>query len=299
MKTVTTQQLTSTNTLDQLTWTWQGHKIQYTVMGVGQPLLLIHGFGASIGHWRKNLPVLAEKGYRVFAIDLLGFGGSDKPALDYTVELWQKQIKDFWSAHISEPTVFVGNSIGGLLSLMAIADFPEIARGGVLINCAGGLNHRPEELNLPMQLIMGAFTKLVSWQVTGRLIFNNIRQKQRIRRTLFQVYSNREAVTDELVDMLYEPSCDPGAQQVFTSVLSAPAGPTPTELLGRLQHPLLVLWGEDDPWTPIAGAAIYQELAAGDRNTEFYPIPNAGHCPHDEKPDMVNNLISNWLAQRC
>ena len=106
-------------------------------------------------------------------------------------------------------------------------------------------------------------------------------------------------MTDELVDILYEPSCDPGAQQVFTSVLSAPAGPTPTELLGRLQHPLLVLWGEDDPWTPIAGAAIYQELAASDRNTEFYPIPNAGHCPHDEKPDTVNNLISNWLAQRC
>ncbi len=268
-------------------------------MGVGQPLLLIHGFGASIGHWRKNLPALAEKGYRVFAIDLLGFGGSDKPALDYTVELWQKQIKDFWSAHINEPTIFVGNSIGGLLSLMAIADFPEIARGGVLINCAGGLNHRPEELNLPMQLIMGAFTKLVSWQVTGKFVFNNIRQKQRIRRTLFQVYSNREAVTDELVDILYEPSCDPGAQQVFTSVLSAPAGPTPTELLGRLQHPLLVLWGEDDPWTPIAGAAIYQKLAASDRHTEFYPIPNAGHCPHDEKPDMVNNLILNWLAQRC
>ena len=64
-------------------------KIRYTVAGEGQPLLLIHGFGASIGHWKKNIPVLAEAGYRVFALDLLGFGASDKAPLDYTLELWQ------------------------------------------------------------------------------------------------------------------------------------------------------------------------------------------------------------------
>jgi len=63
---------------------WQGHKIQYTVMGTGRPLVLIHG-SAAIGHWRKNIPVLAAGGYQVFALDLLGFGGSDKPALDYTL----------------------------------------------------------------------------------------------------------------------------------------------------------------------------------------------------------------------
>ncbi|NES80049.1 MAG: alpha/beta fold hydrolase [Moorea sp. SIO2B7] len=267
-------------------------------MGTGQPLLLIHGFGASIGHWRKNIPVLAENGYRVFAIDLLGFGGSDKPALDYTVELWREQIKDFWEAQINEPTVFVGNSIGGLVSLMLITKFPEIAAGGVLINCAGGLNHRPDELNLPLRLVMGAFTKLVSAPVTGKFIFNRIRQKHRIRRTLFQVYRDHRAVTDELVNILYEPSCDPGAQQVFASVLTAPAGPKPTQLLGQLEHSLLILWGENDPWTPISGARIYQEFAARNKGIEFYPIPNAGHCPHDEKPDIVNELILNWLTQR-
>jgi pimeloyl-ACP methyl ester carboxylesterase len=295
---MTAQQLVETNTFEKLTWTWQGNKIQYTVMGVGRPLLLIHGFGASIGHWRKNIPILAENGYRVLAIDLLGFGGSDKPARDYTVELWQQQIKDFWEAHIQEPTVLIGNSIGGLLSLMAIAQFPEIAAGGVLINCAGGLNHRPDELALPLRLIMGAFTKLVSYPLTGKLIFDSIRQKHRLRRTLYQVYSDRAAVTDELIDLIYEPSCHPGAQQVFASVLTAPAGPTPQELLQRLQHPLLVLWGDSDPWTPITGATIYQELAQIGRDVEFYAIANAGHCPHDEKPEMVNQLILQWLARR-
>ena len=275
------------------TWTWQGHQIPYTVMGSGQPLLLIHGFGASIGHWRKNIPVLADRGYKVFAMDLLGFGGAAKPAENYSLELWQKQIKDFWEAQIQEPTVFIGNSIGGLLTLMVMSDYPEITRGGVLINCAGGLNFRPNELNLPLRLMMGVFTKLVSSPITGKLMFNNIRNKKRIRNTLYQVYQNREAVTEELVDILYQPSCDPGAQQVFASVLTAPPGPTPQELLPKLQHPLFVLWGEEDPWTPITVTGIYQELP----NAQFHSIPNAGHCPHDEKPKVVNELILNWLSQ--
>ena len=282
-------------TLKNLDWTWQGHDIRYTVAGEGKPLLLIHGFGASIGHWQKNIPVLAESGYRVYALDLLGFGASGKPTLDYSLELWQEQIKDFWQEHINQPTVFIGNSIGALLSLMLVTNHSEIAAGGVLINCAGGLNHRPEELNLPLRLIMGGFTKLVSSPVTGKFIFNQVRQKKRIRNTLYQVYRDRNAVTDDLIEMLYQPSCDPGAQQVFASILTAPPGKSPQELLPKLQHPLLVLWGEDDPWTPIKGAKIYQDLAAQKPEVEFYPIPNAGHCPHDEKPDMVNQYILDWL----
>ncbi|HAG82547.1 MAG TPA: alpha/beta hydrolase [Cyanobacteria bacterium UBA12227] len=291
---MTTQQLIQVNTLEKHVWTWQDHKIQYTLMGTGKPLLLIHGFGASIGHWRKNIPVLAASGYQVFAIDLLGFGGSDKPALNYSLEVWQQQLKDFWHTHIGESTVFVGNSIGALLSLIMVAEYPEISAGGVLINCAGGLNHRPNELNLPLRLVMGAFTKLVSSKTVGPFLFNRIRQKSRLRRTLSQVYRSREAITEELVDLIYTPSCDPGAQQVFASVLTAPPGPSPTELLPKVKHPLLVIWGEEDPWTPIGGAAIYQQHQnKGD--VQFFTVPNAGHCPHDEKPDVVNQVILNWL----
>ncbi|MDJ0535737.1 MAG: alpha/beta fold hydrolase [Xenococcaceae cyanobacterium MO_207.B15] len=282
-------------TFKNLDWTWQGHNIRYTVVGEGKPLLLIHGFGASIGHWKKNIPVLAASGYQVYAVDLLGFGASGKPALDYTLELWQEQIRDFWQEHINQPTVFIGNSIGALLSLILVTNHPEIASGGVLINCAGGLNHRPDELNLILRLVMGGFTKLVSSPVTGKFIFDRVRQKNRIRSTLYQVYRDRAAVTDDLVEMLYQPSCDPGAQQVFASVLTAPPGATPQELLPKLQHPLLILWGEDDPWTPIKGAKIYENLAATNESVKFYPIPTAGHCPHDEKPDIVNKHILDWL----
>ena len=291
------QQLTTTTSFEKLTWKWKGYKIQYTVMGEGSPLVLVHGFGASIGHWRKNIPFLASGGYRVFAIDLLGFGGSDKPPLNYTMELWSELLKDFQATHIQAPTVFIGNSIGALLSLMAIANHPETAAGAVLINCAGGLSHRPHELNPPLRVAMSAFNRLVRSRITGQVIFNRVRQKAQIRRTLLQVYRNREAVTDELVDLLYAPSCDPGAQHVFASILSADPGPTPAQLLPKVKHPLFVIWGADDPWTPITGTKIFQQASENGQQIQITPIPKAGHCPHDEVPDIVNPLILEWLGK--
>lgn len=293
-----TQQLPATSTLEKLYWNWQGYKIQYTVMGTGIPLVLVHGFGASIGHWRKNIPVLANAGYQVYAIDLLGFGGSDKPLLNYTVFVWVELLKDFCKAHIQEPVVFIGNSIGALLSLIVVTEHPEISGGAVLINSAGGLSHRPHELNPPLRIVMGAFNKLIGHPISGKFVFDRIRQKAQIRRTLYQVYRDRKAVTDELVDLLYTPSCDPGAQQVFASILTAPPGPTPLELLPKLKCPLLVIWGAEDPWTPITGAKIYELARENGKDIKIVPIPGAGHCPHDEVPDVVNREIVEWLSLR-
>jgi pimeloyl-ACP methyl ester carboxylesterase len=302
------------------TWEWQGHQINYVEWGPaaaaqGTPLLLLHGFGASIGHWQKNIPVLAAAGYHVWAIDLLGFGASDKPALPYTMELWQTLVQDFWQAKIQQPMVVVGNSIGGLLTLMLLADQsdipgsgmtgPNMILGGILLNPAGGLNHRPDELNPLLGRILGTFSQLASSAWLGPWLFNQVRQKSRIRNSLKQVYRNQAAVTDELVEMLHRPSCDPGAQKVFAAILSAPAGPRPTDLLPKIHVPLLILWGEDDPWTPIAAAADYRQ-AAQERSGEtpnasitIIPIPRTGHCPHDERPELVNPCILAWLRQQA
>ncbi len=271
-------------------------------MGTGRPLVLVHGFGASLGHWRKNIPVLAAAGYQVFALDLLGFGGSEKPGLDYTLELWEELLKEFWATQIQVPAVFIGNSIGALLSLMVVVDYPEISAGGILLNCAGGLNHRPNELSVPLRTAMGMFTRLVGSKWLGAFLFNQIRQKSRLRRTLRQVYFDPEAITDELVELIYAPSCDRGAQQVFASVLVAPPGPAPAELLPKLKRPLLVLWGEKDPWTPVSGGRIFQTQPESRRNQgvpniQFTSIPDAGHCPHDERPEVINPLMLEWLAK--
>jgi pimeloyl-ACP methyl ester carboxylesterase len=284
--------------LEKQTWTWNGHTIAYTVMGEGQPLVLIHGFGASIGHWRKNIPVLAEAGYRVYALDLLGFGDSDQPPIDYTLDLWQALLKDFWAEFIQTPAVYVGNSIGGLLTLMMLADHPECTSAGAVLNCDGGLNHRPEELHPPLNWVMGAFTRVVSSEFLGPFVFSQVRRKPRIRSSLKQVYRNREAITDELIDMIHTPASKPTAQKVFASIVTAPPGPKPTDLLPKIQQPLLVLWGENDPWTPIKGADVYRQLAEDPDQSNpvtFHSIPDTGHCPHDERPEIVNALMLDWL----
>ncbi len=285
--------------LEKHTWQWQGHTIAYTVQGEGQPLVLIHGFGASLGHWRKNIPVLATAGHRVYALDLLGFGDSDQPLLPYTLDLWQALLYDFWAEFVQTPAVYVGNSIGGLLTLMMLANHPQAARAGAVLNCAGGLNHRPEELHPPLNWVMGAFTWLVSSETVGPVVFNQVRRRGRIRSSLQQVYCNPEAITDELVEMIYTPACKPTAQKVFASIVTAPPGPKPTDLLPTIQQPLLVLWGENDPWTPIQGADIYRTLADDATRpapVTFHSIPNTGHCPHDERPEVVNPLLIDWLG---
>ncbi|NER81880.1 MAG: alpha/beta fold hydrolase [Leptolyngbya sp. SIO1D8] len=295
-----TAQLTPLSSLEKHDWLWRGHRICYTVQGSGTPVVLVHGFGASVGHWCKNIPVLATAGYQVHALDLLGFGNSDKPELPYSVELWESLLQDYWRSHIGQPAIFVGNSIGGLITLMMLANSPDMAQAGVVLNCAGGLNHRPEELNLPLRFIMGTFAQLVSSRVTGPFIFNEVRRKFRIRGSLQQVYHNRDAITDELVEMLYRPACDPGAQKVFASIVTAPPGPKPTELLPRIQQPLLVLWGENDPWTPIKGADVYRSLSEtpnAQPPITFHAIPKTGHCPHDERPEVINPLIIDWLNE--
>jgi pimeloyl-ACP methyl ester carboxylesterase len=279
-------------------WTWQGYPIHYAVQGTGRPLVLIHGFGACIGHWRKNIPVLAAAGYRVFALDLLGFGASAKPKLDYKLEIWQELLQDFWTEFIQEPAVFVGNSMGGLITLMMLANHPEITAGGVLLNSAGGLNMRSDELNAMQRLLMGGLRTLITSRRWGLILFNRVRSKPRIRGSLSQVYANPEAITDELIDMIYGPAADPGAHEVFASIMMAPAGPRPAELLPNIKKPLLVLWGEEDPWAALPTAEIYRQLSEdSDAQVTFITIPKTGHCPHDERPEVVNPLIINWLSQ--
>ncbi|PRQ39265.1 putative soluble epoxide hydrolase [Rosa chinensis] len=91
-------------------WTWRGHKIHYVVQGEGHAVLLIHGFGASSFHWRSNIPELAKK-YKVYAIDLLGFGWSEKALVEYDAMIWKDQVVDFLKEIVKEPTV-LGSVLG-------------------------------------------------------------------------------------------------------------------------------------------------------------------------------------------
>ncbi len=291
-------------------WQWRGHNVYYVRAGEKQaqrpPLLLVHGFGASTDHWRKNITGLSQD-FEVFAIDLLGFGRSAKPKLQYSGDLWRDQLHDFISEAIGQKAVLAGNSLGGYASLCVAAQRPDSAAGLVLLNSAGPFSEsqptsEPEALQSQiqppkqpssLQKLLGDSVKWMFQQPLAQfLLFQYVRQRWVIRQTLEKVYLDKSAITDQLVEEIYRPAYDPGALDVFVSVFSTPQGEKVDTLLKELTCPLLMLWGEADPW-----------VNARERSQKFrqyYPqltehFLTAGHCPHDEVPDKVNQLLRDWV----
>ncbi|MBD2055679.1 alpha/beta fold hydrolase [Oculatella sp. FACHB-28] len=288
---------TSTETQTGAYWQWREQPIYYVRSGDRHPqrppLLLIHGFGASTDHWRKNIEGLSRD-FEVWAIDLLGFGRSAKPDWQYSGDLWRDQLHEFITNVIGQPAVLAGNSLGGYSALCVAAQRPESAVGLVLLNSAGPftemqLTSKPDPFRQTMGTLIQSF---LLQPLPSFLLFQYVRQRWVIRRTLESVYLDKSAITNQLVEDIYRPSCDSGAAKVFASVFKSPRGEKIDVLLNQLTCPLLLLWGEGDPW-----------MNARDRGAQFrqyYPqlmehYLQAGHCPHDEVPDQVNTLLREWV----
>ncbi|MBW4661761.1 MAG: alpha/beta fold hydrolase [Drouetiella hepatica Uher 2000/2452] len=279
-------------------WQWQGHSIYYVKAGRQTdrpPLLLVHGFGASTDHWKKNIAGLSQD-FEVWAIDLLGFGRSAKADVQYSGDLWRDQLQDFIAQVIGRPAVLAGNSLGGYASLCLAAQGSSAA-GLILLNCAGSFTpSAPEPEPNPLRKAMfEAVRSLILFPLPSWLLFQYVRQKSMIRQTLERVYLDQSAVTDELVEDIYRPSCDPGASTVFASVFKSPQGGEKNDvLLQQMTCPLLMLWGDGDPWMNARSrGAVFRQFYP--QLTEHYL--QAGHCPHDEVPDQVNQLIRDWVLQ--
>lgn len=279
------------------TWQWRNQSIYYVRVGEPDsqrpPLLLVHGFGASTDHWRHNLAGL-QSDLEVWAIDLLGFGRSAKPDWDYCGELWRDQLSDFIAGVIGRPVVLAGNSLGGYVSLCVAAQKPELAVGLILLNSAGPFTET-EPVPAPpwwQRAIKTTTQTLFRQEWVSFLLFQYLRRPAIIRKTLKKVYFDQTAVTDQLVADIYRPSCDPGAPKVFASVFKSRKGAKVDELLQQLTCPLLLLWGVADPWI------TYAQRSAKFR--QYYPHLTeyqlqAGHCPHDEIPEKVNDLMRQWI----
>ncbi len=294
---------TTTDLMAPRQWLWKDLPICYQTMGdVGPSILLIHGFGASWGHWRKNIPVLA-KTCRVYAIDLLGFGASAKPfpgnPLPYTFETWSEQIRDFCREVIGESVFLVGNSIGCIAALQAAVDEPECSLGIALLNCSIRMLHERRLAQLPWYRRVGApiLQQVLGVRWLGHFFFKLVAQQSTVRKALLQAYARSEAVTDELVQMLLTPAADVGAADVFLAFTRYSQGPLPEDLLANVTCPVLILWGKDDPWEPIDdGRRLLADFPCVE---EFVVLANAGHCPQDEVPDEVNALLKNWLGKHA
>lgn len=282
------------------TWHWQEFPIRYQQVGtVGAPILCIHGFGASSEHWRQNLPVLAETN-RVYAIDLIGFGLSAKPSpndpLPYTFETWGEQVLAFCREVIGEPAFLVGNSVGCIVALQAGVIAPEWVRGIAMLDCSLRLLHDRKRESLPWhrRAATPLFQKLLSYKPFGHFFFSRLARPQVIRKVLKQAYCRPEAVTENLVNSLLEPASQPGAADVFLAFVCYSQGPLAEDLLPDITCPVLILWGEKDPWEPVD---LGKEMAQFSVVEDFIVLEGVGHCPQDEAPEMVNPLIQEWVSR--
>ncbi len=279
-------------------WQWRGYPIRYQQAGsTGPAVLLIHGFGASSDHWRKTLPVLGQQA-RVYAIDLLGFGGSAKPApganLSYTFETWGSLVVDFLQSVVGDPAYLIGNSIGCIVALQAAVFAPEQVLGVAMLDPSLRLLHerKRQHLSWLRRWSTPLIQALLGWPPLGHLFFAQLAQPQTIRKILLQAYGRKEAVTEELVQLVLKPARDPGAAAVFLAFVRYSQGPLAEDLLPQLTCPVLILWGEADPWEPIElGRALAQFPCV----VGWIPLPGVGHCPQDEAPELVNPLLLEWL----
>ena len=290
-------------------WDWNGLSIGWTQTGaVTAPtdasiaVLLIHGFGANTQHWRFNQPVLAQAA-PTYAIDLLGFGESDQPrarlkdepeqegSVHYSFDLWGQQVADFCREVINRPVVLVGNSIGGVVALRAAQLLREHCRGVVLIDCAQRLMDDKQLASQPawMSWVRPLLKTMVRQRWLSTALFRNAARPGVIRSVLKQAYPSGANIDDALVDLLYQPTQRNGAAEAFRGFINLFDDHLAPELMDNLSVPIDLIWGEKDPWEPIAEAKNWAETIPTVHSLQV--ITGAGHCPHDEAPETVNQQL--------
>ncbi|KAL4320595.1 hypothetical protein HN51_064758 [Arachis hypogaea] len=281
------------------TWNWRGYSIRYQCAGNDGPaLVLVHGFGANSNHWRKNIPVLA-KSNRVYAIDLIGYGYSDKPNPRqigddsfYTFDTWAAQLNDFCLDVVKDQAFFVCNSIGGVVGLQAAVVAPQMCRGIIILNISLRMLHIKKQPWYAKPFIR-SFQRLLRDTAVGKFFFKAVATKESVRNILCQCYHDTSMVTDELVEIILNPGLEPGAAEVFLEFICYSGGPLPEELLPQVTCPVLIAWGDKDPWEPIELGRNYGKF---DSVEDFVVLPNVGHCPQDEAPHLVNPLVESFVA---
>jgi len=256
-------------------------RIRYIDTGQGTPVLFLHGLGASVYAWRKNIGAVSAAGFRVVAFDNRGFGSSDKPAHGYTnAEYARLLVALMDSLHIVD-AVLVGHSMGGAIAAEAAIRFPERVRGLALI-AAAGLGAREPVL-----------FRVARWPLLGALAVA-LRGRGFVERALESSYADPSKLTPADIDQYYAPVADPDYGRALRGVLREFRFSGLAGRVDPIQVPVLVLWGEEDRWIPIAlGRALATQLA----RSAFLSIPRAGHSVQEEAPDEVNRLLIKFLKE--
>ncbi len=240
-------------------------------------VVFVHGLGGSYETWSLNLPAFAER-FRICALDLVGAGSSDKPAMDYSVP----SLADFLARFLDalggdwQRVSLVGHSLGGAIALAFASRYPERVERLVLVDSAGlGPEIDAEVLDL---MRTGPTT-------------------ESIRAELTHFFAHSGLVQQALVEQLYQQRIQLGAREALLATAEAAFGGNHQridlrETLPSLPNEVLVVWGNADSVIPVAHAQ--QAHPAPKSKMEIFE--ECGHCPHIERADAFNQLATTFLG---
>lgn len=269
---------------------WRGHRVAYTRRGSGPPVLLVHSIhaAASAFEWRFNVDALARH-HTVYAIDLLGFGLSDRPAIRYSARLYLALLADFASQVIAAPAVLVASSLSAAYAIVLGARDPGRFPALVLIAPTGLVR-----LHQSSSTAGDLARYTVDSPVLGTAVFNAMVSRRSIRAWLERLYVDDALVTDDVVEALYTTSHQPGAKYAPSAFVSSHLNLDVRRALRRLLQPVLLVWGEQATETPVEDVRGFRALRP---DMDIAILDPAGDLPHDERPDEFNEIVNTFLAR--
>lgn len=253
--------------------------------GKGSPVLLIHGFGGWSRDWTHTIPILAES-HEVFALDLPGWGLSEKPAdFDYSIEAQAEFVLDFMAHFGLDNVDLIGNSMGGGIAVHLTTQYPNRVRKLILIDSVGYEGYRIWH----NMLLLAVQIPGISYVVKPFLpIFPRFRH-----RTQWLFGGSKKVSLDDYRDH-YLPLLTEGSAESLVNMVKTLRLDSVQERIASVNKPTLILWGEKDPFMHVKHAYLFEAAIEG---SELVVFPGIGHVPQTEVPQQVNALILEFLSR--
>lgn len=265
-----------------------GSTVHYQEFGHAEhsAIILIHGYTASTYVWKTTAPMLAAEGFHVIAIDMLGFGYSEKPAwFDYSIDSQARMVQRFMDRlGIGRATV-IGSSYGGAVAATLALDYPERVERLVLVSSVS--NDKPKE----HPLLRLASIPGIGEIITPFLVDSRVFARFRMHSTLAK--PNHHLITEGRVSSVLRPLT---AADAHHSVLATSRNWHATRIerdAHQLRQPTLIIWGEQDSVVPISGGYRLHDSIA---NSRFVVLKSCGHMPQEEFPDIFVRLVSRFCG---
>lgn len=265
----------------------QDQRIAYLDVGTGPPVILIHGFGGSMWQWEHQQHALSQH-FRILTLDLPGAGLSDKPEIDYRPDQMLDFCVGFMDAVKIPQATLIGNSMGAGLAIgMALAHPTRVAK---LVLIDGLPQHVMKKLTSP-SVRRAMETRAPAWLVSlGNWLFGGLL----IESVLKEIVHDPALLTPAVIERSNRNRQRPGTIRPIMAVReNLPLWESGfATRIGAVTHPTLVIWGEEDRVFPIA---VGEELHQAIKGSRFTRIPNAGHIPQWEQPDLVNQSLIAYI----